>query len=546
MKEYIVLKIENNTLYFDFRTISKEETFFLNKNSFNIDTLYYDLKYYKKNINKIICVLKKKYDNILEIKINRLITFKYVFELINEFKIQILTLNFLSTIDVIDYELFLECNSLKIINCYFMSSDYKNRFKEKGIEVNTGITKEISDKFMETQNASMKDNFYYSKVISIKEEYPELLDDLEEFLKINYKLKAINIYVYSKELISKIIDLVKKDESKNVIIYLHQETDKGNFIVNNFSWLKELSDKCKEEYTCEFRIIYANSFLSKNLFKQLTFNNLKLISILCIYVCLVTLMIYKSYEYIEKLSVDKLNASLSELEISEDDDEESVEEDSDLSQNEQTNIPQQSTPQSNTDKKEETNKYVFENSLSKLKKINNETVAYIVVPNTEISYPVVQHSDNGYYLVRDFYKKKSSIGWIYADYRNNLNELNDNTIIYGHNMGNGTMFGSLKKVLDSSWRKKESNMIITLDTLKGQYKFKIFSAYKVDYTTDYLITDFESKKEKEEYIKLITGRNLIKTDVNLTLDDKILTLSTCSGNSSNNRRLVVHAVLLKE
>ena len=179
-------------------------------------------------------------------------------------------------------------------------------------------------------------------------------------------------------------------------------------------------------------------------------------------------------------------------------------------------------------------------------KINNETVAYIVVPNTEISYPVVQHSDNGYYLVRDFYKKKSSIGWIYADYRNNLNELNDNTIIYGHNMGNGTMFGSLKKVLDSSWRKKESNMIITLDTLKGQYKFKIFSAYKVDYTTDYLITDFESKKEKEEYIKLITGRNLIKTDVNLTLDDKILTLSTCSGNSSNNRRLVVHAVLLKE
>ncbi|MDD6272364.1 MAG: class B sortase, partial [bacterium] len=192
------------------------------------------------------------------------------------------------------------------------------------------------------------------------------------------------------------------------------------------------------------------------------------------------------------------------------------------------------------------NKYIFENSLIKLKKINNETIGYIIVPNTEISYPVVQHSDNSYYLVRDFYKKKSSMGWIYLDYRNNLENLNDNTIIYGHNMSNGTMFGSLKNVLDSSWRKNESNMIITLDTQYGQYKFKIFSAYKVDYTTDYLISNFESKEEKTNFIKLITNRSIIKTSIQAKVDDKILTLSTCSGNTSNNRRLVVHAILIKE
>ena len=544
MKEYIILKIENNTLSFDYKTITKEEYFFLNKNSFNNNTLYYDLRYYKKNINKIIELLKNKEEMISTLKINRLITFKYVIQLINQFNIQVLTLDFLSTIDVTDYELFLECKTLKVINCYFMALEFKNSFNEKGIEVNCNSTKEITEKFLMIQNADNKDKFYYSKVINIKEEYPQLIDDLEEFLKINYKLRAINIYVYSKELISKIVDLVKKDESRNVIIYLHQEADKGNFIVNNFSWLKELSDKCKSEYTCEFRIIYANSFLSKNLFKQLTFNNLKLISIMCIYVCLVFLMIYKSYEYIEKLSIDKLNASLSEI-----DNNDNVDYEIDIDENNDSNIDEeeQSLPQNiQTDKKEDNNKYVFENSLIKLKKINNETVGYINVPNTEISYPVVQHSDNSYYLVRDFYKKKSSIGWIYLDYRNSLENLNDNTIIYGHNMSNGSMFGSLKNVLDSSWRKKESNMIITLDTQYGSYKFKIFSAYKVDYTTDYLISNFESNEEKIDFIKLITNRSIIKTNINVNVDDKILTLSTCSGNTSNNRRLVVHAILIKE
>ena len=67
-----------------------------------------------------------------------------------------------------------------------------------------------------------------------------------------------------------------------------------------------MSEKCKEDYTCEFRIIYANSFLKNNLFKQLTFNNLKLISILCVYVCIVSLVIVKAYEYIEEISVEQL------------------------------------------------------------------------------------------------------------------------------------------------------------------------------------------------------------------------------------------------
>ena len=111
-------------------------------------------------------------------------------------------------------------------------------------------------------------------------------------------------------------------------------------------------------------------------------------------------------------------------------------------------------------------------------------------------------------------------------------------------MKDGTMFGSLKQVLDSSWRKNEENMTISLDLLTGSYKFKIFSIYKVDYTTDYLVTKFHSKSSKEDFINMITKRSIFNSGINVGLDDKILTLSTCTG--SNNRRLVVHAVLVKE
>ena len=537
MKEYVVIKFEANVLVFDFRTIDKEEKSFVNSNNEFKDSLFYDLKYFKRNYEKIVSNIKAKHTNLNLVRVVKLVTFKYISYIIKELNLECLILDFLSTMDVEDYELFLQCSSLKEIYCYFMSSDFIYKFKEKNIEVHISSEKKISDKFLELHDTDNKDSLYYKKVITISEEYPLLIEDLKEFLKINYKLKAIHLRVYSKELIDSIVDLVKNDESRNVVIFLHQENDKGNFIVNNFKWLKELSDKCKEDYTCEFRIIYSNAFLGKNLFKQLTFNNLKLILILCIYISAVTLVIMKSYEYVEKMSIASLN---SELLNNQEPDNEEVEDEvfeetlTDTDREMEEEIPQEVIK----------SKYTFDKSFKKLLSINKETVAYLTVKNTKIAYPVVQHSDNSYYLGRDFYKKKTVMGWVYMDYRNNPKEFDDNTIIYGHNMKNGTMFGSLKKVLDSSWRKNEENMTISLDLPTGSYKFKIFSIYKVDYTTDYLVTKFHSKSSKEDFINMITKRSIFNSGIKVGLDDKILTLSTCTG--SNNRRLVVHAVLVKE
>ena len=549
MKEYISLKIELNVLIFDYKTITKEQKTLVNKNSFIEDSLLYDFKYFKKNINKIIELIKRDFPDINLIKVKRLVTFKYVADIINLLNIQCLILDFFSTVAMSDYELFLSCECLREVRCYFMSSDVKHLFNEKNIEVHMSSEVKITDKFLELHDTDSKDSLYYKKVITINEEYPELMSDLKEFLKINYKLRAINVCVYSKELIESIVNLVSNDESREVIVYLHQEYDKGNFIVNNFEWLRELSDKCKEDFTCEFRIIYSDSFVSKNLFKQLTFNNLKLVFIFGMYISVVSLVIIKSYEFVEKMSVDTLNNQLMSELKNENNNQTSVNEivngNTNVDETVEETLPDIEVPvEENITKEEVKSKYSFENSFNKLKKINSETRGYLVVKKTNIAYPVVQHSDNSYYLKRDFYKKKSSMGWIYMDYRNNSTELDDNTIIYGHNMRNGTMFGTLRYVFDSSWRKNKDNMIISLDVGNKKYKFEIFSAYKVDYTTDYLVTTLETSREKKDFIDLIRNRSSFKSNVSVEIDDKILTLSTCTG--SNNRRLVVHAVLLEE
>lgn len=539
MKEYIVLTISNNTLFFNFKTIDKEDTKYINSLEFYNASLFLTLKYYKKNYSKILKLFENR--NIDTLTIKRLITFKYGIYILNDLKIKNLRLDFASTIGLNDYEMFLEVDSLKQIDCYYMPRFIIDKFENKNVKVNLYNKEKVSDRFMLLQDAFDYETLYYKKNIDIKENYSTLLLDLKEFLRINYNLKSIHIYVFSKELISSIVDLVKKDESRNIIIFLHQGYDEYNFITNNFSWLKELNKKCKDEYTCEFRIIYSNTFLFNNLFKQLTFNNLKLISLLCVYVSLVSLIIIKSYEYVEKMSIDELNNSINNGSYAADTNYELDK----MNDKNNTNNNTNNSDNSNSNNSNKTNsKYNFEKVFSKLKKINNETVGFLTVKGTNINYPVVQHNDNSYYLTKDFYKKKSSMGWIYMDYRNDSVNLSSNNIIYGHSMLNGTMFGTLRNVLTSNFRKNSENMIISYDTPNHEYKFKIFAGYRVNYTTDYLKTDFENKKEFDSFIKLIRGRSTFKTKDKVLYGDKIITLSTCAGNGE--KRLVVHAVLIKE
>ena len=94
-------------------------------------------------------------------------------------------------------------------------------------------------------------------------------------------------------------------------------------------------------------------------------------------------------------------------------------------------------------------------NFEKLKEVNNQIVCWIKVNGTNIEYPIVQAEDNSYYLKKNLEKKYNTGGWIFLDYKNKLDGTDKNIVIYGHNMTDDSMFGTLKNVLTEDWYNNE-------------------------------------------------------------------------------------------
>ena len=178
-----------------------------------------------------------------------------------------------------------------------------------------------------------------------------------------------------------------------------------------------------------------------------------------------------------------------------------------------------------------------------LLKQNPDTVGWLYVNNTHINYPIVQSNDNSYYLNHSFEKEESAVGWIFADYRSNLKDLEKNTVIYGHGRLDNVMFGSLDDTLDSNWYTDSENQIIKISTPYKNMLWRIFSIYTIPSEQYYLTHTFENNKSYKKFLKTLTDRSMYDFNVKLNTDDHILTLSTCLDNNGN--RIVVHAKLLK-
>lgn len=174
---------------------------------------------------------------------------------------------------------------------------------------------------------------------------------------------------------------------------------------------------------------------------------------------------------------------------------------------------------------------------------NPETVAWIQVNGTNINYPIVQHTDNEYYLEHDFYKRKTNIGWIFGDYRNDFENLNNNTIIYGHNLINGTMFGSIPNLLNPNWFSNPNKHYIKLSTKTTNSIWQIFSIYKIEPTTDYLQARFNSTTTYQEFLNTLKNRSVYQFNLDVNYTDKIITLSTCDNTGT--KRVAVHAKLIQ-
>ena len=173
---------------------------------------------------------------------------------------------------------------------------------------------------------------------------------------------------------------------------------------------------------------------------------------------------------------------------------------------------------------------------------NEDYRGWLNVENTNIDYPVLQSYDNQYYLDKDINREYLMSGSIFMNYLNDgFND--ENTVLFGHNMRNGTMFAQLRKYKDRDFFYGNNNINIELsngDTLK----YEVFSVYVTDVEDNYIQTKFDNANEYKEFLDRIKNNSIYETEIELSEDDKIITLSTCSF-EFNDARLVVHGKLIK-
>jgi len=181
---------------------------------------------------------------------------------------------------------------------------------------------------------------------------------------------------------------------------------------------------------------------------------------------------------------------------------------------------------------------------AKLKSMNSDLIGWLYLPDTSIQYPVVSTTDNDYYLTHTFDKTKNACGCIFMDKGNKTDFTSDNTILHGHNMKNGTMFGSLRKFEEKEyWQSHPYIWIIRENTA---LKYEIFSVGITEAAGNVYILEFGSEESFKNYIVDRTKLGAIfETGVNVTTSDKLLTLSTCTSDTEAGRR-VVQAKLIEE
>ena len=183
------------------------------------------------------------------------------------------------------------------------------------------------------------------------------------------------------------------------------------------------------------------------------------------------------------------------------------------------------------------------NMIANLQMENSDTVAYLKVNGTNIDYPVMQSNDNDFYLKHDFNKNAVFAGSVFLDYRNDIEKIDKNNIIYAHAMNNGTMFGSLKNILTDEWLNNKDNHIITLINSSGVQKFEVISVYYIPVTNDYLYVNFDSDEEFLAFEEKMINRSMYDFGAKPNKNDKLLSLSTCKQHVE---RIVLHARLITD
>jgi sortase, SrtB family len=180
--------------------------------------------------------------------------------------------------------------------------------------------------------------------------------------------------------------------------------------------------------------------------------------------------------------------------------------------------------------------------FEQLTTINKDCIAWLTVADTVIDYPVVQGEDNEFYLTTGFDGAPLRAGALFVDYKANPLFEGLNHPIYGHSMRDESMFRALESYLDADFAKAHTDMI--LYTPQGDWRLVPFSVYIAPSAGDY---HTEPTDEKDAHARALEwhAKSKVNFEVVPQADDRFVTLITCTSDTGNNLRVVLHAILYR-
>ena len=402
---------------------------------------------------------------------------------------------------LVNYEIcdaIIKTNCLNFVSLYNIPTFLLELLDKEKIKVDSRNEILFSSNFMKDNGLENFSSLYYKTKINLN--FPFSKDDEEDFkafININKYLKTIYVNTLNKNDIENILEILNNNKIKNIRIYLNQNIHDIELI----EYLKKMNKKNAKTNKIKFLISYSEEYIEDNLMNQIHLNTIKtcifislfLVSSLVVYVFTSN---YTSMQKVESIQ-DDINKTMAKYK-------EEKEKELQENEQEQDNIDSDNKEDSNDEIDNEENseeeEKVMNGELESLLQINEDTVGWLKVNNTNIDYPIVQTDNNDFYLDHNYKKDKDSGGWIFMDYRANPVNLSDNTIIFGHNMYySGVMFGTLYKAKYSNWYTNPENQIIEFNTMYDNLKWQIFSIYVLPNTNDYLIANFSSRIFKFNY-----------------------------------------------
>lgn len=181
-------------------------------------------------------------------------------------------------------------------------------------------------------------------------------------------------------------------------------------------------------------------------------------------------------------------------------------------------------------------------NLDALREVNPNVVGWLFIPNTKINYPVVQGMDNQHYLEHTWNNKRNVAGSIFLEATNSRDFSDFRSIVYGHNMADSSMFGSLHRYSAIEYWKLYPYVYLITD--EGILRYEIYSGYKAAVDSKTYILDLDGDRVKAAFIQMTLEESVLDTEIIPETTDRILTLSTCTG--SSDYRWVIHARLVME